>query len=56
MSKRKVTRFQPTRWFYSRSRFPFELKKPKGFEEWFYTGPSLDFGHPNDIKKRSKGK
>ena len=56
MSKKKIVQPKADKWFYSKSRAPFELKKPVGFEDWFYTGPSLFFGHPNDIKKRSKGK
>ena len=52
-------KFVPPRadkWFYSRSRVPSSLKKIKGFEDWFYSGPSRFFGHPNDIKKSRKGK
>lgn len=55
MSK-KIVQPQATKWFYSKSCAPFEMKKVKGFEEWFYTGPSQYFGHPNDVKKRRKGK
>ena len=56
MSKvKKVVPQKKDTWFYSRSRVPFSLKKIQGFEEWFYTGGSLCFGHPNDINKRSRG-
>lgn len=27
------------------------FKKIKGFEAWFYTGPSLNFGHVQKVKK-----
>ena len=32
-------------WRYSKSALRGYFKKPVGFEEWFYTGPSLNFGH-----------
>ena len=32
-------------WFYSRSRVSGYFKKPAGFEDWFYTGGSVNFGH-----------
>ena len=32
-------------WFYSKSRVKGEVKKPLGFEAWFYTGPTRYFGH-----------
>jgi hypothetical protein len=53
MSKKIIV---PTKdkWFYSKSRAPFAFKKVKGFEGWFYTGPTLHFGHPNDSKKGKK--
>lgn len=54
MSK-KVQVPKKDKWFYSKSRAPFALKKPVGFEEWFYTGGTRCFGHSNDIKKRSRG-
>lgn len=41
-------------WFYSRSRASGELKKPAGFEEWFYTGPTWHFGHAKPVKKKGK--
>ncbi len=50
MSK-KIVQPKTDKWFYSKNRAPFELKKLKGFEDWFYTGPTLHFGHPNDSKK-----
>ena len=53
MSKKDIVP-KRDKWFYSRSRAPFALKKPKGFENWFYTGPTLDFGHPNAHKKKAK--
>ena len=40
------------KWFHSRSRVNHSVKVPKGFEAWFYCGPSLNFGHPNDRNKR----
>ncbi len=54
MSKIKKVVHKKDKWFYSCSRAPGDLKKAKGFEEWFYTGPTLDFGHPNDSKKGKK--
>jgi hypothetical protein len=33
-----------------------ELKKPKGFEHWFYDGPSRTFGHYPPRKKGMKKK
>ena len=32
-------------WFVSKSSARGYVKKPKGFEAWFYTGPTLKFGH-----------
>lgn len=45
---------QRVRWVTSRSALDWGFKKLKGFEEWFYTGPSLHFGHPNANKKKGK--
>ncbi len=42
------------RWHYNKSRFPGTLKKPAGFEAWFYTGPSWHFGHSPPTKKKGK--
>jgi len=53
MSK-KITVPKKDKWRYNQSRAPGELKKPKGFESYFYTGPTLDFGHPNANKKKGK--
>ena len=33
------------RWRYNKSAVSGYLKKPVGFEDWFYTGPTLAFGH-----------
>jgi len=41
------------RWHMSQSALGGYFKKPKGFEEWFYTGATLNFGH---IKKPKKSK
>jgi len=38
-------------WRYNASALKGYFKKPVGFEEWFYTGPSLDFGHFPNPKK-----
>jgi len=54
MSKKKIVQPKADKWFYSKSRAPFAFKKVKGFEGWFYTGPTLHFGHPNDSKKGKK--
>ena len=54
MSKNKKVVPKKDKWSYSHSRASGELKKTKGFEDWFYTGPTLDFGHPNDSKKGKK--
>ena len=54
MSKEKKVVIKGDKWFYSKNRAPFALKKVKGYEEWFYTGPTLVFGHPNDSKKGKK--
>lgn len=51
MVKKKIVQPKKDRWFFSKSRSQWALKKPKGFEEWFYTGGTFHFGHPNDIKK-----
>jgi hypothetical protein len=32
-------------WFYSTSRVNGYFKKIAGFEDWFYTGPTKNFGH-----------
>jgi hypothetical protein len=53
MSK-KITVPKKDKLFYSRSRALGALKKVKGFEGWFYTGPTRDFGHPNSNKKKGK--
>lgn len=43
---------KPTgRWFVSRSAIRYQMKKPLGFEAWFYTGPTLHFGHFPSKKK-----
>ncbi len=54
MSKEKKVIVRGDKWFYSKSRVRLDFKKVKGYEEWFYTGPTLDFGHPNDSKKGKK--
>ena len=53
MSK-KILVPKKDKWFYSKSRVSFSFKKVNGFEDWFYTGPTLHFGHPNDSKKGKK--
>jgi hypothetical protein len=40
--------------FWSKSRVPGNFKKPTGFEDWFYTGPTKHFGHPNANKRKGK--
>ena len=52
MSK-KIVLPKADKWFYSKSRAPFTLKKVKGFEDWFYTGPTLHFGNPKKGKKKN---
>lgn len=32
-------------WHVNKSAVRGEVKKPAGFEAWFYTGPTLAFGH-----------
>lgn len=32
-------------WFYSASRYSHTFKKIQGFEAWFYTGGTANFGH-----------
>ena len=34
-----------TTWFVSRSAVRGAVKKPTGFEAWFYTGATRHFGH-----------
>lgn len=38
-------------WFTSKSATRGTLKKIPGFEQWFYTGPTLHFGHVSKPKK-----
>jgi hypothetical protein len=45
---------QKGHWHYNASRVPGSVKKPVGFEEWFYTGPSWFFGHAKPTKKKGK--
>jgi hypothetical protein len=40
-------------YFVSRSAIRAYLRKPKGFEAWFYTGPTRHFGHAPPKKRRS---
>lgn len=42
------------RFYYNQSCVKHKIKKPQGYEEWFYTGPSYHFGHPNDSKKTKR--
>jgi len=53
MSK-KIAIPKKDKWFYSKSRARGSVKKPLGFEDWFYTGPTLHFGHypPSGGKKK----
>jgi len=44
------------RWFRSASALRATLKKPAGFEDWFYTGPTLHFGHAPPRKGRGAKK
>ena len=50
----KKVRPQKKRVFFSKSRAPWEVKKPAGFEAWFYTGGSVIFGHYPSRKKGGK--
>ena len=39
------------RWVYNASARSGYFKKIVGYEAWFYTGPSLNFGHVQKVKK-----
>ena len=39
-------------WFTSHSVIRYEFPKPKGFEDWFYTGATRHFGHEKSQHKR----
>lgn len=39
------------RWHVNKSAIVHSVKKPVGFEEWFYTGPTKWFGHKPNPKK-----
>jgi len=41
------------KWRYNASALKGYVKKPVGFEAWFYTGPSFAFGH---FPSRKSGK
>ncbi len=41
-----------TRWHTNASAVKGYVKKPKGFEAWFYTGPTLHFGHIQKPKRK----
>ena len=43
------------KFFVSRSAIPNAyVKKPAGFEAWFYTGATRHFGHNPPVKKKRK--
>jgi hypothetical protein len=44
------------RWFRSASAVRGAVKKPAGFEDWFYTGPTRHFGHAPPRKGRGAKK
>ena len=46
-----TTKNENARWVYNASARRGYVKKIEGFEAWFYTGPSLNFGHIKKIKK-----
>jgi len=48
-----MTHQKGRRWRYNASAVSGYVRKPVGFEDWFYTGPSLVFGH-SDCKKSRK--
>ncbi len=39
-------------WVYNASDRKGYFKKIEGYEAWFYTGPSLNFGHVQKVKKQ----
>lgn len=44
-------------WFWSISALRwYNFKAPVGFEDWFYTGPTLYFGHAKSSKRGKKRK
>jgi len=51
VAKKIEARRRARRWAASASALRGPLKKPAGFEKWFYDGPSLHFGHSPPKKK-----
>ena len=47
-----TTKNEAAGWVYNRSAQKGFFKKIAGFEEWFYTGPSLNFGHVHKPKRQ----
>ena len=46
-----TTKNERAGWVVNRSAVRGSFKKIKGFEAWFYTGPTLNFGHVQKAKK-----